>query len=232
MGFIRNNNVWKINKILAGISGGVTPEDVQDMIDTSIEGKQDTLTAGDNITITDENVISATVPEYTAGYGVEINNNNEISFKDFTLIKNGDSASLFLEKIDSTIEWGTDTYRFTKDVIIKLAKKENTSGLHYTYLYIPKGTIYSTKFGAGLTIPCKITSGNSITFSLIPTNTFSNNTSITLRYNDVKSSENSSTGIITIDSYSINTSVMFREQDSLINITDSYTYLFTIAMRD
>lgn len=70
MSFIRNNNVWKINKILAGISGGIKPEDVQDMIDTSLAnypdntefetalgGKQDTLTAGDGIEIND-NVIS------------------------------------------------------------------------------------------------------------------------------------------------------------------------------
>lgn len=72
MRFIRNNNVWKINKILAGISSaGVSPEDVQDMIDTSLTdypdntdletalgGKQNTLTAGDGITI-ENDIISA-----------------------------------------------------------------------------------------------------------------------------------------------------------------------------
>lgn len=98
MGYIRNNNVWKINKILAEISGGgVTPEDVQDMIDTSLTdypdntdletalgGKQDTLTAGDGISI-DNNVISAStvIPEdwelYTnTDWTVFKNENNEL----------------------------------------------------------------------------------------------------------------------------------------------------------
>lgn len=96
MGFIRNNNVWKINKILAGISGGIKPEDVQDMIDTSltpietaIEGKQDTLTAGDNITISDENVISATVPApitYTSDKPIVIDENNKIKMDGWTEI--------------------------------------------------------------------------------------------------------------------------------------------------
>lgn len=78
MGYIRNNNVWKINKILAGISsGGVSPEDVQDMIDTSLTNypnntdletalsdKQDTLTAGFGISINENNEIINTVPGY------------------------------------------------------------------------------------------------------------------------------------------------------------------------
>lgn len=38
--------------------GGISPSEVQAMIDTSIEGKQDVLTAGNGITISGENSIS------------------------------------------------------------------------------------------------------------------------------------------------------------------------------
>ena len=44
-------------------------------------GLQDKLTAGENIQISDENVISATDTTYTAGDGIEINSDNEISAK-------------------------------------------------------------------------------------------------------------------------------------------------------
>ena len=51
---------------------------VQGAIAAAIAGKQDTLTAGDNITITN-NVISATDTTYTAGSGIIISNTDEIS---------------------------------------------------------------------------------------------------------------------------------------------------------
>lgn len=44
-------------------------------------GLQDKLTAGENIQISDENVISATDTTYTAGDGIEINSDNEVSAK-------------------------------------------------------------------------------------------------------------------------------------------------------
>lgn len=44
-------------------------------------GLQDKLTAGENIQISDENVISATDTTYTADDGIEINSDNEISAK-------------------------------------------------------------------------------------------------------------------------------------------------------
>lgn len=44
-------------------------------------GLQDKLTAGENIQISDENIISATDTTYTAGDGIEINSDNEISAK-------------------------------------------------------------------------------------------------------------------------------------------------------
>lgn len=46
--------------------------------------KQDTLTAGDNVQISAENVISATDTTYTAGSNIQINANNEISATDTT----------------------------------------------------------------------------------------------------------------------------------------------------
>ena len=52
-----------------------TGTEVQTAIGTAVAGKQDTLTAGDNITITN-NVISATTgPTYTAGNAITIENN-------------------------------------------------------------------------------------------------------------------------------------------------------------
>lgn len=52
-----------------------TGEDVQE----AIAGKQDTLTAGSNIQISEQNVISATDTTYSAGSGININNQNAIS---------------------------------------------------------------------------------------------------------------------------------------------------------
>lgn len=53
-------------------------------VQEAIAGKQDTLTAGDNIQISAENVISATDTTYTAGTNVQISNENVISATDTT----------------------------------------------------------------------------------------------------------------------------------------------------
>ena len=51
---------YKANMVSSsGGGGGVTPEEVEEMIDEAVSGKQDTLIAGENITISG-NVISAT----------------------------------------------------------------------------------------------------------------------------------------------------------------------------
>lgn len=55
-----------------------TSTQVQSAITTAISGKQDTLIAGANITITN-NVISAVAASYTAGNGINISNQNVIS---------------------------------------------------------------------------------------------------------------------------------------------------------
>ena len=52
-----------------------TGQDVQD----AIAGKQDTLTAGNNIQISEQNVISATDTTYSDGSGINISNQNAIS---------------------------------------------------------------------------------------------------------------------------------------------------------
>ena len=52
-----------------------TSQDVQD----AIVGKQDKLTAGNNIQISEQNVISATNTTYSAGNGININSENAIS---------------------------------------------------------------------------------------------------------------------------------------------------------
>lgn len=57
---------------------GVTSGDVQIMIEESVSGKQDTLSAGTNISIVN-NVISADDTTYTAGDGIAISNQNVIS---------------------------------------------------------------------------------------------------------------------------------------------------------
>jgi hypothetical protein len=69
-------------------SGGIPATDLDSAVQTSlgkadtaiqdISGKQDVLTAGSNITITN-NVISATNTTYTAGANISIDANNEIS---------------------------------------------------------------------------------------------------------------------------------------------------------
>lgn len=54
-------------------------EEIREEVEGFSETKQDTLTAGDNITITDENVISSVNTTYTAGTGIEITEGNVIN---------------------------------------------------------------------------------------------------------------------------------------------------------
>lgn len=54
-------------------------EEIREEVEGFSETKQDILTAGDNITITEENVISATDTTYTAGTGIEITEENVIN---------------------------------------------------------------------------------------------------------------------------------------------------------
>lgn len=60
-----------------------TGSQVEEAISSAIAGKQDTLTAGTNISITD-NTISATDTTYTAGANITIDSDNKISATDTT----------------------------------------------------------------------------------------------------------------------------------------------------
>ena len=61
-------------------SKGVSISDLADMLEAFTDDEiQPTLTAGDNISISEENVISATDTKYTAGTGINISEDNEIS---------------------------------------------------------------------------------------------------------------------------------------------------------
>ncbi len=64
--------------------GEVGPYYTEDEIDTLLAGKQDTLTAGSNITIDANNTISAVDTTYTAGTNVSISDQNVISATDTT----------------------------------------------------------------------------------------------------------------------------------------------------
>ena len=61
-------------------SKGISIGELADMLEAFADDEiQPTLTAGDNIQISEENVISATDTKYTAGTGITINEDNEIS---------------------------------------------------------------------------------------------------------------------------------------------------------
>lgn len=65
----------QVDHLIEGIeASGMTSGAVQSMIDESISGKQDSLSAGTNIQISN-NVISATDTIYSAGDGISITNN-------------------------------------------------------------------------------------------------------------------------------------------------------------
>lgn len=68
----------KLQDHLGGGGGGVTPTEVQTMIDNSLVGYQVEMSAGTNVQI-NNNVISATDTKYTAGDGISISNQNVIS---------------------------------------------------------------------------------------------------------------------------------------------------------
>ena len=61
-------------------SKGISIADLADVLDAFASGEvQEKLTAGDNISISEENVISATDTKYTAGAGIIISDENVIS---------------------------------------------------------------------------------------------------------------------------------------------------------
>lgn len=109
-----------------------TPTGVNNSIDelwTELDNKQNTLTAGTNITI-ENNVISATGSggtTYTAGTGIAIDANNEISVDTNTIATQRDLASGLAEKQDlltagNGIEIRTENSQATTTTIIENTK--------------------------------------------------------------------------------------------------------------
>ena len=87
-------------------------------------------TAGDNITISDQNVISATDTKYTAGNGISISEQNVISALGGDWVNVGNQATDWAACVDSFI---------TKyDLILQM--RYGSNGDLGIFNYIPKGT--------------------------------------------------------------------------------------------
>ena len=76
---------------------------VREIVEEVESEKQDKLTAGDNITITSDNVISATDTTYTAGDNISISDENVISATDTTYTA-GDNISISDENVISATD--------------------------------------------------------------------------------------------------------------------------------
>lgn len=82
-------------------------EDDIEALQDEVAGKQDELTAGSNITISEENVISATDTTYSAGSGISISAQNEISSTVHGIPVGGTTGQV-LAKVngdDYNVEW-------------------------------------------------------------------------------------------------------------------------------
>ena len=82
-------------------------EDDIEALQDEVAGKQDELTAGSNITISEENVISATDTTYTPGNGISISAQNEISSTVHGIPVGGTTGQV-LAKVngdDYNVEW-------------------------------------------------------------------------------------------------------------------------------
>lgn len=130
-----------------------TSEEVESAISSAIAGKQDTLTAGANITI-ENNTISATNTTYTAGYGLSLSGN------EFVVDSSTIPSMADLDTKQDALEAGTgiditgDTISVDTDVI----QEKLTAGENIT---IEDGTISAT--GGGSSVNVVQTTGNSTT---------------------------------------------------------------------
>ena len=121
-------------KLTAGDNITITDEDVISATDT-------TYTAGSNISISDEKVISATVPPtLTAGDGITIDSNNKINLKGYTQVTNDTIGSLVLfDEIatGSSITQNEYIQMLNKDIMLVLSN--NNAGLwRHMNVFIPK----------------------------------------------------------------------------------------------
>lgn len=95
-----------------------TGSEVESAISEAVAGKQDKLTAGDNITI-ENNVISASDTTYTAGNGLSLNNENEFSV-DTTVVATQQNLSTEVtnrENADINLQGQIDAISASSDVV-------------------------------------------------------------------------------------------------------------------
>ena len=95
-----------------------TGSEVESAISEAVAGKQDKLTAGDNITI-ENNVISASDTTYTAGNGLSLNNENEFSV-DTTVVATQQNLATEVtnrENADNALQAQIDGIAASSDVV-------------------------------------------------------------------------------------------------------------------
>lgn len=102
-----------VDKVNSGGSGGDAYTKAE--TDALLATKQGTLTAGDNVAISEQNVISATDTKYTAGTNVEISEQNVISATD-TKYTAGTGIAISEQNVISAIggggEWSLRTHNY------------------------------------------------------------------------------------------------------------------------
>lgn len=107
--------------------------------DELLDDKQDVLTAGSNVQISEQNVISATDTTYTAGSGIAISEQNVISAtggagSDWTVVTSTDWRTNII-----SIQAGTNTVTFLKDCCLCILQSVEICGT----VFIPKGSKFS-----------------------------------------------------------------------------------------
>ncbi len=209
-------------------------EEIREEVEGFSETKQDTLTAGNNIIITDENVISSVNTTYTAGTNVSISEENVISATDTTytagtgieitegnVINNTQSGAVW-GNITGTLSEQTDLNNVLTGLSNDISGKQDTidddNKLPYSYL---SGTP---------TIPTPLT---------VTSNTDDNPYSCNYINGDVLY-EDSGTGVNTDITLNANASlykyfdIYYRNNDSVYGIakvpyTTGYTFIATFA---
>ena len=138
LGAYTNNSMNKegLKKLVAKVNSGGGTVDAYTKAETDalLATKQGTLTAGDNVAISEENVISATDTKYTAGTGISISEQNVISASggsnDWTLATS-------LEEIKETV-FGNKKRIVEKDTVFELFESSQMGGFRF-YIFVPKG---------------------------------------------------------------------------------------------
>lgn len=123
---------------------------------SDIANKQDKLTAGDNIAISDQNVISATDTKYTAGDNITISEGNVISASvpagDWTVrTPNNDWTDLFTYDETNGLTSLKNIKIYNSDYVLLADIPKNTTAIHF----------YSPFFDIG------VNSGNRVTYTYL-----------------------------------------------------------------